>query len=126
MTEFNATLGRYLNGLSGKVFHIEGFTSTARKHIQLGSFGSHMINGVANFLINGKMIPDKISISVIFSNLDQINMIFDSPKLELKNPIAGQIKFVNDDHGNNIEISPPHNFREQLPGEIISPTNQSM
>lgn len=38
VTEFNATLGRYLNGLSGKVFHIEGFTSTAHKHIQLGSF----------------------------------------------------------------------------------------
>jgi hypothetical protein len=63
-----------------------------------------MINGVANFSTDGKMIPDKIGVSVIISNLDQINMILNSPKLELKNPLAGQIKLVNDDHGNNIEI----------------------
>jgi hypothetical protein len=63
-----------------------------------------MINGVANFSTDGKMIPDKIGVSVIISNLDQINMILNSPKLELKNPLAGQIKLVDDDHGNNIEI----------------------
>lgn len=62
------------------------------------------------------MIPDKIGVSLIISNLDQINMIFDSPKLDFKNPIAGQIKLVNDDYENNIEIRPSHNDSGTITG----------
>ena len=51
VTEFNATLGRYLNGLSGKVFHIEGweFGNSCKPLVQMRLRGDKTKAGSEGF-----------------------------------------------------------------------------
>jgi hypothetical protein len=123
--QFNATLTRYFEGPSTGVLNIDGFSTTARKHIQLGTPGSHIISGIIDILRDGKLIQDNIGVTVIISNLNQINIILDSPKAGFKNPIVGQIKSVKDENGNNIGVNMT-NDESQINSDISSNSDQSI
>jgi hypothetical protein len=123
--QFNATLTRYFEGPSTGVLNIGGFSTTAHKHIQLGTPGSHIISGIIDILRNGKLIQDNIGVTVIISNLNQINIILDSPKAGFKNPIVGQIKSVKDENGNNIGVNIT-NDESQINSDISSNSDQSI
>ena len=123
--QFNATLTRYFEGPSIGVLNLVGFSTTAHKHIQLGTSGSHIISGIIDLSRDGKLIQDNIGVTVIISNLNQINIILDNPKAGFKNPILGQIKSVKDENGNNIGVN-MSNDESQINSDISSNSDQSI
>jgi hypothetical protein len=123
--QFNATLTRYFEGPSIGVLNLGGFATTAHKHIQLGTSGSHIISGIIDLSRDGNLIQDNIGITVIISNLNQINIILDKPKAGFKNPILGQIKSVKDENGNNIGVN-MSNDESQINSDISSNSDQSI